>query len=267
MFHIELIFRYCGKPDEAEVSQGVYGLLASLSQNGQILAADVPVTYTDSECRVVVSCPETTSLQLRHANKYVRRDLSDLRSHGLQKPIVRVLGRGIESPAADPCKRPLWYVLMTNYLSNESPLMCGEHYLPVPLYRAPHTYAADPSYFDVRCWQREWKCCDELQMQCGGGERFGTRQIADVRSPLAAAGRDLCRRIEKLSGVPSYYYLYRGDGRSAAAERRRPCPGCGRKWLLSEPLHGVIDFKCNRCRLVSNLAWGLRDAALKVRAS
>ncbi|MCD4727215.1 MAG: Zn-ribbon-containing protein [Pirellulales bacterium] len=258
MFHIEVTFRYSGKPEEGEVSQAIYGLLASMMQNGQILDSDYPITYTESDCKAVVSCPEKTSLHPRHANEHVRKDISELRSHGLLKPKFRVLGRGIESPVADQCKLPRWYLLMTNYLSAESPLKCGEHYLPVPLYRMPPTHELSPTFFDILCWQREWKCCDELQMACGAGERFATKQISDPNSPLATTGRDLCRRIEKLSGVPAYYYLYRGNGRSIAAEQRRLCPSCGKKWLLSDSLHDILDFKCNRCRLVSNIAWSVR---------
>jgi predicted nucleic acid-binding Zn ribbon protein len=258
MFHVEVTFRYAGKPEETDVSQGIHGLLDSLITNGQMLDSDWPIAYTESDCRVVVSCPETTSLQPRNANENVRRYLSDLRSHGLLKPRYHVLGRGIESPMADHCKPPSWHVLITNYLSHESPLMCGEHYLPVPLYRVPHTHHAGPSFEDILCWQREWKCCDELQMACGFGERFATKQMSDLDSPLTTNGRDLCRRIEKLSGVPTYYYLYRGNGRSLTAEQGRPCPSCGKKWLLGNPLHDLFDFKCDRCRLVSNIAWSVR---------
>jgi predicted nucleic acid-binding Zn ribbon protein len=258
MFHIELTFRYAGKHEEADVSQGIHGLLASLLTNGQLLDADWPITYSPSNCRVVVTCPEATSLHLRHANRYVRESLSELRAHGLRKPTLRALGRAIESPVADNCKRPCWYLLITNYLSAESPLRCGEHDLPVPLYRIPQTYDADPSYWDILCWQREWKCCDNLQMACGVGERFATKQISDPNSALARTGRDLCRRIEKLSGVPTYYYLYRGNARGLTAEQGRPCPSCGKKWLLTSPLHDLLDFKCDRCRLVSNIAWSVR---------
>ena len=259
MFHIEVIFRYCCKPEEANVANGVYDLLAAWLRNGQVLDSDWPVTYGKSDCRVVVSCPERTSLSLRHANEYVLKSIDGLRSCGLLKPRSHVLGRGVESPKADRCKRPAWYMLMTNYMSHESPLVCGEHGLPVPLYRIPHTYESDPSYWDVLCWQREWKCCDNLQMACGIGERSATRQIANPNSPLAVAGRDLCNRIEKLSDVPTYYYLYRGTGRSESAERKRPCPVCGKQWALAESLHGLIDFKCDRCRLVSNIAWAVRS--------
>lgn len=259
MFNIEIMFRYIGRPDESAVFHGVYGLLGNWARSGQVLDTDCPVTFAKSACRVIVSCPETTSLSPRHANKYVRGDLSRLRSYGLLKPTFRLLGRGLESPTSDNCRKPGWYILITNYLSSESPLMCGDHYLPVPLYRVPPTYLADPSYWDVRCWQREWKCCDDLQMACGAGERFATKQISEFGSALSEKGREICRQIEKTTRVPTYYYLYRAVARSVASEQRRLCPSCGKQWLLVKPLHRIFDFKCDRCRIVSNIAWSARS--------
>ena len=245
-----------GKPDEADISQGIYGLFGAWSQNGQILDGDWPIIFGKSCCRTIVPCPEATSLRSRHANNWVREGLSELRSHGVLRPKMRLLGRGLESPTSDRCGRPTWYFLMTNFLSIESPLRCGEHYLPIPLYRVPPTDEA--GHLDVLRWQSEWKCCDQLQMLCGSAERWATRQISDPHSPLSKGGRKICSVIEDLSGVPTYYYLYRGGGRSAADERKRPCPSCGKKWLLHEPLHDIIDFKCDRCRLISNIAWSVR---------
>jgi len=131
--------------------------------------------------------------------------------------------------------------------------------MPVPLYRIPHTYAADPSYYDLRQWEAQWKAFDRLQMMCGPGERFATRQISDNRSELTKVGLDLCRRIETSSGVPTYYYLHRGEGRSIKKEMSRTCPSCARPWRLDKPLHHFLDFKCDHCRLVSNIAWSIRS--------
>jgi predicted nucleic acid-binding Zn ribbon protein len=41
-------------------------------------------------------------------------------------------------------------------------------------------------------------------------------------------------------------------------EQRRRCPLCGGAWRLEKPLHRLFDFKCDMCRLVSNLAWDVR---------
>jgi predicted nucleic acid-binding Zn ribbon protein len=256
MINIEVVFRYCGKPDEAAVSGAVNTLLGAWIQNGQVVEGDCPITFARTACRMVVGCPESTSLNTRYANKWVRRAISEISRQGLHHPGLRVLGREIESRDADLCRRPPWLIMSTHFLSRESPLICGEHYLPVPLYRIPRT-DTDNGY-DVRCWQVTWSAFDRLQMLCGPGKRFAARQISDLRSRLSSAGRKLGRGIEKSWKIPTYYYLYRNGGRSLACERRRACPSCGGKWLLDEPLHGVIDFKCDRCRLISNISWEFR---------
>ncbi|BCR28036.1 hypothetical protein KAM448_00350 [Aeromonas caviae] len=88
--------------------------------------------------------------------------------------------------------------------------------------------------------------------------RLGSlRSVADER--LHRRGSDLARRLEVLSGIPTYYYLYRVGGLSATEERARPCPGCGGPWALAAPLHEIFDFKCEPCRLVSNLSWDFKE--------
>lgn len=258
MYHVELTFQYSGKPNEPEISQGIERLLGAWVNNGQILNADWPVVFRKTHCLAIVACPEPTSLRPCHANDWIRKSLSELVSYGVLKPKLTLLGRGLESSTADRCRRPTSYFLMTNYLSIESPLWCGDHYLPIPLYRVPPTYEPDPSYWDILCWQKEWKSCDQLQMACGSGERWATKQISDPNSPLSTTGRKICKMIEEQSGVRTYYYLHRESGRSAAVERERLCPSCGKRWFLPEPLHKIIDFKCDPCRLISNVAWSVR---------
>ena len=80
------------------------------------------------------------------------------------------------------------------------------------------------------------------------------RQITMPDSELSMKGLDVCRRIEKTSGIPTYYYLRRHYGRSQKAERNRKCPGCGGQWLLNECWLERYDFRCDRCRLVSETA-------------
>ncbi len=55
-----------------------------------------------------------------------------------------------------------------------------------------------------------------------------------------------------------YYYLYKYNGKSRTIEESRKCPNCKGGWFLNEPLHGIFDFKCDKCHLVSNVAWDVR---------
>jgi predicted nucleic acid-binding Zn ribbon protein len=259
MFNVDIALRYYGKPDEHAIADGVCSLISGWARNGQVLNSDCAISFKGKACHAVVSCPEETSLDARNANKEVRKAISDLQTRGLQKPEIKFLGKAIETAPVDLCRRPKWYFLTTNFLSCEPALHCGDHGLPVPLYRIGKP--TDPSginYQDILAWQRTYRDCDELQILCGVGELFAIRQMSDARSQLSVMGRDICRRIEKITGVPTYYELYRGEGRSQASERRRLCPECGEKWLLESPVLNLIDFKCDRCRLISNIAWSVR---------
>lgn len=65
--------------------------------------------------------------------------------------------------------------------------------------------------------------------------------------------------ISVSTGRPVYYYLYRHAGASERAERVRRCPSCGGDWLLAAPLHAIFDFRCDRCRLLSNVAFQIGE--------
>jgi predicted nucleic acid-binding Zn ribbon protein len=79
-----------------------------------------------------------------------------------------------------------------------------------------------------------------------------------VQGYLSRDGRDLARGLEQKLRVPVYYYLSKYFGRSDSAERKRKCPSCGRAWLRNQPLHRIFDFQCQRCRLMSNVAFDVR---------
>ena len=80
-------------------------------------------------------------------------------------------------------------------------------------------------------------------------------ELTDYHSDLSRRGTDICKRIEYLTDIPTYYYLYRVGGESLSQEQQRRCPGCSQKWSQPQPIHNIFDFKCDNCRLVSNLSW------------
>lgn len=126
----------------------------------------------------------------------------------------------------------------------------------VPLYRLP--CPATGGYSDLLGWQSNYQACDALQINCTVGERFAEREMSDLDSSLTKSGLAICRKTQEQTGHPVYYYLFRAHGRNRAREMQRRCPSCGGSWRLSEPLYGKFDFKCDECRLLSNIAWTVR---------
>ena len=108
---------------------------------------------------------------------------------------------------------------------------------------------------DLIKWQENWQACDQLQMNGSVLEESALAQITDTQSTLFKHGYHLAQEIERHSSIPTYYYLYRIGGESREAELQSCCPLCKRNWTLSQPLFDFLYFKCDHCRLVSNLSW------------
>jgi len=230
-----------------------YDLLACWHKNGQVLG-EWGIVKQQNAFLVFVSLPAKNSLADKFANKYVRERVKELKGCG-SPPEIRVLGPEPESPSACRCKSWTSLVLFTTYLNRESPLRCGGCFNPVPLYRIPHIQ--DEEYLDVLQWEADYKACDTLQMHTATGERFGERQMFRHDSSLSQRGRQLCASISRVTSCPTYYYLSKNRCRSSQEENMRRCPGCGGSWKLRVRRH-LFDFRCDRCLLLSNIAWALR---------
>ncbi|NHW78219.1 DUF2310 family Zn-ribbon-containing protein, partial [Escherichia coli] len=76
-----------------------------------------------------------------------------------------------------------------------------------------------------------------------------------LHSKLNKQGRQLARQLALVNKAPVYYVLYSGSSTNCKLEADKPCPGCGANWRLQQPLHQLFDFKCDRCRLLGNIAW------------
>ena len=203
---------------------------------------------------VVALSPESNSLDPAFNSKYVTVALARAELEGL-----RVASQSLgEDPASSPtcsCDEPNAYVLFTTHLRMESPVSCLDCFRPVPLYRLEAMESGE--FHELISWQSDYQACDSLQMNCRVLERAATREISTVSSSLAKLGRAHCEILAASSKRPFYYYLYRGHGRSHKTEIMRRCPGCGEPWHLASRLHSLFDFKCDRCNLVSNVAFDL----------
>ncbi len=255
MYVAEILFRRRGKPATGNELDAIQGALGLLRQSGQILGREFPILTRRGGYSARVLVPDRDALRPRHHSSFVRGQLARLSESGIAPVRMNIVGKDAAGGPADRCRAPGWHILFTTYLAIAPPLRCGRCFRPVPLYRIrdPRERLA----YELLCWESDYQACDTLQMNCRTGERFGTRELSDPGSSLGRRGRLICRRIRRLTGVPTYYYLLRASGAKKGTEENRPCPGCGGRWRLRERLHGLFDFKCDRCRMVSNLAWNL----------
>ena len=255
MIIAELSFISKNRPSE-ESDDAIWGILAALCKNGQIFREYVVAKRKNSYVGFV-ELPEKTALKKSNNNKWVNKSYSDLNKSGLEIPIIKIISEVEFNGKPCRCKSPRSYILYTHYLDNQTPLMCGDCWSLVPLYRILPTYD-ESEFYDLLQWQKDYIACDKLQMQCQTGERFGLREMTKVNSSLSKRALELCRKIEKSTGKPVFYYLCHTSARSKTANLKRKCPSCNGEWLLPKQLHKIFDFRCENCRLLSNIAWNVR---------
>lgn len=224
--------------------------------NGQILGREFGVTYHNVgnivEFQARLSLPEQDSLLAKNNSEWVNLALAEAEEAGVELQFFEIVGRDYNENETASHSTPSFQLLHTTYVDSGSPLLNGDELKGIPLYR---TLQQEPELSQtIIKWQENWQACDQLQMNGTILEQTALAEISDVESELSKLGRALCAEVEKVSKVPTFYYLYR-LGKEPEIEHNRKCPSCGGDWKLAEPLHDVFHFKCNKCRLVSNLSW------------
>jgi predicted nucleic acid-binding Zn ribbon protein len=257
MHTAQLLFRARTAKNEGEFLEKVQSYLAALLHNGQIVCDHTPMAKVAGGLLVTASLPEAGALANRFANKWVRKRLRELATVAIGRPKVVHLGTDPEGRTPCRCRKRPFLILFTNFLTASPPLRCGACFCPIALHRVPATNEAG-NHQSVLSWQDTYQAVDWLFIATGPGERFAHDQLSRFDSELSTDGRELARELEKRMRVPVYYYLSKHFGRSDQAERKRKCPSCGKAWLRNEPLHRIFDFQCQRCRLLSNVAFDVR---------
>lgn len=255
MFAVELKFELGAAGKAEDQADAITWLTAALVRNGNLLE-EFLVRSAPNRWTVYGITPARNAFRRANWNAIVRKRIGALRSVNLGRPRVRLLGTVPETATVCRCTAPRGFFLFTTFLHIEPPLRCIGCNGIVPLYRLPPSATGEHS--GLLAWQSNYQACDALQMTSSVGERFGARQMSDPGSELSRSGLAVCRDLKRLTGRPVYYYLYRESTRSHTVELRRKCPSCGGPWRLKEPLHAKFDFKCDKCRLLSNIAWSVR---------
>lgn len=241
---------------EERLSHSIYGLFGAWRQNGQILISPTVLAIKKTGISGFVNLPDKDALTRNYDNVYVQNAYKELTKAGLRKPVVNLLSDISTEGENCRCINRKGFILMTTFLWENSPLHCSQCFGAIPLYQIPHTNQDD--YYDLLQWQNDYQACDTLQMGSETGQRFAIREMGNLISSLSKRGLRICEQINALTGKPVYYYLYRYHGKNYEMELKRKCPSCNGEWLLKKPWHGKFNFRCKRCRLLSNVAWDLR---------
>ncbi|WP_417761041.1 Zn-ribbon-containing protein [Shewanella sp.] len=254
MYVTEVSFECFADTTISEAERAINQLLEAWRQNGQVLGREFAVALKDGVFKVRLLLPEEQSLANRFNSPWAKQAVDALKDAKLLHPREKLIGLDINSETSNS-EPPSWQLLYTSYVHMCSPLRSGDTLQPIPLYRVPATFNGDHKQL-IR-WQTEWQACDEIQMASASAAEFAAvNELANVNSDLFRRGWDLRGRVEYLTKIPTYYYLYRIGGHNKQEELNRCCPRCGNEhWLQAEPLLDLFHFKCDQCRIVSNLSW------------
>ena len=231
-------------------------VLSAWRMNGQVCGREWPMFFDGQTLSAMVLSPEEQSLDARFHSKYAIEAVERCEEEGL---VVRleVLGEDAESVPACPCPSPGAYVLFTRYDTLESSIRCMDCFGPIALYHMETM--ASGEFNEIIVWQSDYQSCDRLQMNCTVLEQEAMRELSNIGSSLNEVGLAHCKTLAASSKRPFYYHLYSGVSESLQAELERRCPGCGNDWRLTQRLHDLFDFRCDRCGLLSNIALDVRS--------
>ncbi|MEZ0367470.1 MAG: DUF2310 family Zn-ribbon-containing protein [Candidatus Sericytochromatia bacterium] len=260
-------------------------LAMSLHRHGHLVYGDTPRPYLGflpraelgselAGLHLIVNLVLPDALAPANRKSYVKSGwerVETLAGYGIsmtclgQEPVEPPFGL----PEACACERLSGYILDGERVY--SAVGCLDCNSFVPIYTLPETYDATcetspvgEGYDDIHFLRRQLEACDTLWFQ-GIHEALMVRLLNHPDSELSQTGRQVARRIEFLTGKPTYYLLmntyetvYPEDSDDAQEPAyseaiQKPCPSCGQAWLLPEPLHLSYHFQCHPCRLISEL--------------
>ncbi len=226
--------------DEDECVNLLSEYLGCLFKNGQILREYELIKFKESFC-TFVTIPDDDALELKYNNVYI----NDYYNKG--KSIFNIsyepIGENLYCGKPCKCSSPSWYMLYTDFITEESPVVCGDCGKEVPLYKLPYI-SNEKEHNAITSWQEIYKSIEKVWMYCLS-DRFTFRQLSDPNSQLSKEGREICRELETKLGKPVYYYIFHSD------KPLKECPSCGKPWTDSDNKK-TVDFKCEACRLMTD---------------
>jgi predicted nucleic acid-binding Zn ribbon protein len=254
MLVAELEFKIIADTSFAKAEQGIRHYLEKLIFQGQILGREFPTYQAKDSFFSRVVLPQSDALDKKSHSSAGIKALEQLQLVGLSYPKLAILGDDLMSNHTDPCPSHAAFILFCSFSATNSVLYCAEHFAPVPLYKVGRTSGED--FESLVRWQLQYQALDEIQMQ---EKRVlfksAEQSVQGFYSALNQQGYQQAKTLSKELKKPVYYYLYSGSSHDCALDTGKKCPSCGSDWKLAESWHGLFDFCCEPCQLLSNIAF------------
>lgn len=254
MLVAELEFKIIADTSFAEAERGIRYYLEKLIFQGQILGREFPTYQAQDSFFSRVVLPQADALEKKSHSTAGLDALERLQQVGLSYPKLAILGDDLMSNHTDPCPSHSALILFCSFSATNSVLYCAEHFAPVPLYKVGRNSGED--FESLVRWQLQYQALDEIQMQESRVLLKSAEQsLQGFYSGLNQQGYKQARALSNELQKPVYYYMYSGSSPDCSLDAGKKCPCCGSDWKLTESWHGLFDFRCEPCQLVSNIAF------------
>ena len=234
----------------------VHEYFAALLQNWQVLD-HYDLAWLDNTLFVYTPLPRKDAIADFYHSSLGQMSLDKINDMTKSVPTWEVLDDQSEEEL-DSIEDIKSLVLFTSFLEIGSPLICLTTRKPIAIFSLE---IPEKLRNDIYFWRKRYHIFDSLFMDSSALEVESYKQIADHESELSREGLKICKNLEKITGIESYYYLHRYAGKAGEGlEFDRPCPICGEVWLVIRKSeidllhHKPLDFsfQCKNCRLVSH---------------
>ena len=225
-------------------------LLTSLYQNGQCESDVFILKQAKKQLTYQVRTPEKNSFSKRFFNKWVRNWAIRLKEKNITYT-VELIAKEYDSVKVCRCVDSSGYIIRNTENITEV-VWCIDCDGFIPLYKLPPIEA--DSCYRLVSWNEDYHSCDQLQLRCDVLEHVCLAEMYSLHSNLNKIGLSCRDILSKSINKPIYYPLYRYYASTGEMDKARKCPSCGGEWLLKKKWK-EYDFRCDRCHLVSNLAY------------
>jgi len=257
---------YC-KENYIEANDIVESYLISLLRNGQICYETNKVIPWQENVIAYVDVIGPQANKLKYHSKDGLKKLDKVKDYFKQEPVWTVHE---DNPVA---RETSWKTASSLFLYSDpfefsSPVSHGDREADISVYLLP---LSDEIRDKIYCWQTKYKHLTQIWFDGDALETPAYRELSHPESELSQEGRHLCKKIEKATGIPTYYYLKRFYCyEDHEKERCRPCPNCGKSWhvpsyegFFHSPFF-QLAFRCKSCRLVSHTGFHISNRYAKI---
>lgn len=238
------------KCSDNEIYKLIDAYYNALANNGQVISGYELFTDGYDAIYLTTVLPREDSLSKGNNNDYVDSCLNKLQGVFEMETIKE--GDNFEYCPSCTCESPSCY-FFDACNDGESPIVCGDCHRPVPLYEIPYIFG-EKEHATILWWQQANIAMDTLWCY-GLWDRFTYSQKTLPNSKLNRAGRKIVKELERVLGVPVYFYMNYFDEphdgeivpKGLPNEIPRSCPQCGGEWIEDSEF-----YKCEKCKLITD---------------